>query len=107
MNNVSKQSRYKLSISEIKQKTLPIFKQAGVLRSSVFGSVARGEVAKDSDVDILVELPKPYGLFYFLNIKFALEDVLGKKVDLVEYNAIKPKIKDRILKDQINIYEKS
>ena len=40
-----------LTIEEIKIKVLPVLKQAGVLRSSVFGSVARGEADADSDVD--------------------------------------------------------
>ena len=52
-----------LTIEEIKIKVLPVLKQAGVLRSSVFGSVARGEADADSDVDFLVELPEEATLF--------------------------------------------
>lgn len=90
-------------IKTIKKKIVPVLKQAGVLRSSIFGSVARGEARKKSDVDILVEIPKPYGLFKFISIKNQLEDVLGKKVDLVEFASIKPAIKENILKDQVQI----
>ncbi len=92
-----------LTIEEIKNKALPVLKQAGVLRSSIFGSVVRGEADEKSDVDILVEIGRPYGLFEFIGIQHALEDVLGKKVDLIEYSSIKPRIKDRILKDQVPI----
>ena len=45
----------KASIKQIKDKALPILKEAGVLRSSVFGSYVRGENKKGSDIDILVD----------------------------------------------------
>ncbi len=90
-------------IEIIQKKILPILKQAGILRSSIFGSVARGEATADSDVDILVEIPRPYGLFKFLEIKNNLEDALNKSVDLVEYESIKPRIKERVLAEQVRI----
>ena len=92
-----------LTLENIKEKALPILKEAGVLKSSIFGSVARGESTDHSDVDILVEIPRPYGLFEFIGIKNKLEDALGKKVDLIEYASIKPRIKENILKEQIQI----
>ena len=46
-------SMQNLTIKEIAEKARPILKQAGVLRSSIFGSVARGEANENSDVDIL------------------------------------------------------
>ncbi len=90
-------------IKQIQQKITPLLKSAGVVRAAVFGSVARGENTPESDVDILVEVRRPYGLFKFIGIKHQLEDVLGKKVDLVEYESIKPGIKENIMKDQIQI----
>lgn len=47
----------KVNVDEIKQKALPILKEAGVTRSSLFGSYVRGEQTNDSDIDILVEEP--------------------------------------------------
>ena len=91
-------------IQQIQEKILPILKEAGVLRSSIFGSTARGEATTESDVDILVETPGHYGLFKFLGIKADLEDALGKKVDLIEFQAIKPALKENILKDQVVIF---
>lgn len=90
-------------IEKLKEKILPILKEAGVLRSSVFGSVARGDNRPDSDVDILVEIKRPYGLFELIGLQQRLEDALEKKVDLVPYNSIKPRIKDRIIKEQVPI----
>lgn len=93
----------KANLDKIKKKALPILKKAGATRSSVFGSVARGEERKDSDIDILVELPKEKSLFDFINLQLKLEKALGRKVDLGEYSAIKPRLKDSILNHQVRI----
>jgi len=58
---------------------------------------------EDSDVDILVEIEKPISLLDFIGIKLELEEALEKKVDLVEYNTIKPLLKERILNEQVRI----
>ena len=66
----------------------------------MFGSFARGDQNADSDIDISVELNHdkvPVGLFEFAGMQFYLEDLLGRKVDLVTKGGIKPLIKDRIL----------
>lgn len=93
----------KTNLDEIKKKALPILKEAGVTRSSIFGSYAREEETKDSDIDFLVELPSGKSLLDFVELKLDLEDVLQKKVDLVEYDMVKPRIKDGILGEQIQI----
>ena len=93
----------KTSIDEIKQKAVPILKEAGVTRSSIFGSYVRGEAREDSDIDILVDLPKGLSLFDVIGIQNKLEDALGKKVDLVEYGTIKPRIRNQILSEQLPI----
>jgi len=64
-------------------KIIPILKKYGVSRASLFGSVVRGDTHKNSDVDILVEVPKEKSLFDMMDIQFELEDALKKKVDLV------------------------
>lgn len=92
-----------MTVDEIKEKVIPILKQHGVTRAAVFGSTARGEATKTSDTDILVEIPHPHGLFEFIGIKNELEDVLEGKVDLVEYQAIKPRIRESILASQVPI----
>ena len=92
-----------MNISFIKQLAIPIFEKYGVGRASLFGSYARGENTEKSDVDILVEVSEDKNLFDMMDIQFALEDVLKKKIDLVEYKAIKPRLRPYILKDQIQI----
>ena len=90
-------------IQEIKQKAVPILKEAGATKSALFGSVIRNENRDDSDIDLLVELPKNKSLLDFIGIKIELEEALHKKVDLVEYSAIKPNLKAFILGNLIPI----
>ncbi|OGK09968.1 hypothetical protein A2767_01850 [Candidatus Roizmanbacteria bacterium RIFCSPHIGHO2_01_FULL_35_10] len=90
-------------IKKIKPKIIPILKKYHVNRASLFGSLVRGEMKKNSDIDILVEVPKDKSLFEFMDIQFDLEDALNKKVDLVEYHLIKPRLKQLILKEQVRI----
>ena len=90
-------------IDNIKNKIVPILKQAGIKKSSLFGSYARGDQTKSSDIDILVELPKGKSLFDFIDLKLKLENALRKKVDLGEYSTIKPRLKPYILNNQIQI----
>ena len=87
-------------IEEIKQKILPILLRYGVKRTGLFGSYVRGEMGKDSDIDILVEIDKDISLLDFVGLKLEIEDTLKRKVDLVEYNTIKPLLRDSILKGQ-------
>lgn len=93
----------KTSLEEIKSKVIPVLKEAGVIRSSIFGSYVRGEEREDSDIDMLVEVPRGTGLFGFVGLQHKLEDALGKKVDLVTYKSIHPLLKDRVLKEQVSI----
>lgn len=92
-----------MDVSEIKNKILPILKGAGVKRSAIFGSTARGAAREDSDVDILVELPDDKSLLDFVDLKIKLEEAIKKKVDLVEYDAIKPALRNYILNRQVPI----
>lgn len=93
-----------MDIQEIKDKTAPIFKQYGVRRAAVFGSVAKGNAGPQSDVDVLIEIDQPLGLLTYARLNYTLEDVLQKKVDLVKKNAIKPAFKDSILENLVYIY---
>lgn len=90
-------------LDEIKNKALPILKEAGVIRSSLFGSYVRGEEREDSDIDMLVELPRGNSLLDLVRLERRLEEALGKDVDLLTYNSISPLLKDYIQKDQLQI----
>ena len=71
-----------------------------VREMGIFGSYAKNEQKRGSDLDILVEFYEPVGLGYF-ELKDFLEDMLKIKVDLVTKMGIKPQLKDKILKEVI------
>ena len=75
----------------------------GVRSLMVFGSVARDEARTDSDVDLLVEFSRPIGLFRFIELKEYLESILGCKVDLGTPRSLKPRLRERVLKEAINV----
>jgi predicted nucleotidyltransferase len=91
------------TIEEVKRQIMPILDRHRVKRAALFGSIVRGEMNEDSDVDILVEIDKDVSLLDFVGIKQEIEDILQRSVDLVEYDTIKPLIKDTILKEQVVI----
>ncbi|MFZ5800552.1 MAG: nucleotidyltransferase family protein [Candidatus Omnitrophota bacterium] len=88
-------------IDKIKQKILPILQGYGVEKVALFGSCVRGEIEEDSDIDILVEIKKDISLLDFVELKQKIEEALGRKADLVEYDTLKPLLKERILKEQV------
>ena len=91
-------------IEKIKSKIVGTLKKNKVIRAGVFGSYSRGEQKKDSDIDIAVEInDNTMSLLGFIGLIRLLEELLKRKVDLVEYSAIKPRIKERILKEEIRI----
>jgi predicted nucleotidyltransferase len=73
----------------------------GVRSLDLFGSVARGEAGKESDVDLLVEFDRPIGLFHFFRVQRRLEEILGAHVDLVMRDAVKRQLRDRIFAEAV------
>ena len=69
----------------------------GVRSLDLFGSVARGQEQPDSDVDVLVEFNCPVGLFELTRLRLRLEEILGRSVDLVPRDALKPRIREEVL----------
>lgn len=89
-----------MTTETIKNKILPILKRQGVLKAAVFGSFARGEERKNSDIDLLLKISKNKTLFDLIRLKLELEKKLGRNVDIVEYDAIRPLIKEEVLREQ-------
>ena len=69
----------------------------------IFGSYARGEQKKESDVDIVVRFREGASLFDLVGLADFLEEKLGIKVDVVSERAIRPELKDHILKDLVAV----
>jgi len=81
-------------------KIIPILKEYGVTKASLFGSYARGDYDETSDIDILIEPPEGMGLEFF-GLKLRLQDELQRRVDLVSFHGI-----DKYIKDDIIAYQK-
>lgn len=72
----------------------------GVRRVALFGSVVRGQARADSDVDLLVEFdPDKKTLRSFMSLAFLLEELLGRRVELVTTEALSPYIGPHILRE--------
>ncbi len=69
-----------------------------VLSIGVFGSAVKGRYSKESDVDILVELNDPT-FDHYMELKFRLEEILGRDVDLVLKDSLKPRLRTVIEKE--------
>lgn len=91
---------------KISKKINLILRRHDVVKAALFGSFVRGENKKNSDVDILVKFSSQKSLMDLVRLRFALEEKIGKKVDLLTYDSIHPLLKDIILKEQKIIYEK-
>ncbi|ABN57093.1 MULTISPECIES: nucleotidyltransferase family protein [Methanoculleus] len=71
----------------------------GVRQIGVFGSFARDEGHEESDIDILIEFEEGGRSFdTYMDLKFFLEDLFGRRVDLVDRDAIKPALAPHILR---------
>ncbi len=91
------------SLSDLKeplQKLYPELKlKYTVSKLGIFGSFARNEQREGSDLDLLVTFEETPGLFQYIELENFISDLLGIKVDLVMEEALKPNIKERVLKE--------
>jgi len=90
------------ALGKIKQKIIKILKQNKIKRAGIFGSYARGETNKNSDIDIIIKPTKDMG-FKFAGLEIQLTRALKKKADLVSYNGLSPHLRDKILSQEIRI----
>lgn len=98
-------SMSKEAILNIIREQKPYLKQKyHVSEIGLFGSYARNEEKKTSDIDILVDFPSgSLSLFGLVSLKNYLEDALGKKIDLVHKPMIRPNLRKNILNDFIAV----
>ena len=89
---------------DLVRKMRPVLEAHQVVRASVFGSLARGEGTTESDVDLLVDFGQNRkSLFDLQDLQDDLERVLARNVDLVLFQSIKPRLKSKILAEQIPV----
>ncbi len=92
-----------MSIQDIQSVSVPILKKYGITSAGIFGSVARGEEKKESDIDFLVRYDIPMSFFEYGGMLNALEHATGKKVDVVFEQTVHPLMMKYIQRDLINI----
>jgi predicted nucleotidyltransferase len=90
--------KLKDTLAEHKQELRDRFK---VEEIGFFGSYVREEQKKKSDLDVLVSFSETIDLFAFVELENYLSDILGVKVDLVMKDALKPRLKERILSEAV------
>jgi predicted nucleotidyltransferase len=73
------------------------------VKAGIFGSYARGEAKKRSDIDMLIKLKGRKSLMDVVGIQLDLQERLKKKIDLVEYQEIHPSLKKQILSEEVKI----
>jgi predicted nucleotidyltransferase len=93
-----------LAIRKLREIKEYLRKEYGVKKIGFFGSVVRNEQSESSDIDVLIEIQEEaLSLIKYMKLKFFLEEILGRKVDLVLNRAIKPRLRERILKEVIYV----
>ncbi len=90
-------------IGKLRKNKPVVEKKYGVKNLEVFGSYIRGEQKKGSDLDILVEFHQTIDIFKYIELENFLSKKIGVKVDLVMKDTLKPRIKDRILKEAVPV----
>ncbi|MBQ9546416.1 MAG: nucleotidyltransferase family protein [Bacteroidales bacterium] len=98
-----------MSTQEISQTIADYFATQPVTKAWLFGSFARGEQREDSDVDILVEFDhgQPIGLLRYAGMWREIEELVGRKVDLVEDGTLMPFAVESANRDKQLIYERT
>mgnify|MGYP001617786892 CR=1 FL=1 len=89
-------------LEKLKPRIIEILKKNKIKKAGVFGSYARGEEKKDSDVDIIIQPTRDMG-FEFTGLEIELSKKLHKKIDLVSYNGLSPYLKEKILEQELRI----
>jgi hypothetical protein len=86
-------------IENHRDKIRELAKTRGAKNISLFGSMARNQASATSDVDFLVEMEKGQSAFALGSLLMDLQDLLGRKVDVVTPNSLHSAIRDRILRE--------
>ncbi len=73
----------------------------GASNIRIFGSVARGEANRESDLDLLIEMEKSRSLFDMGGLLMDLEELLGCPVDVAESDALRDRTKKQILAEAV------
>ena len=88
-------------VEEKRERILAVAAGHGARNVRIFGSVSRGEADEKSDIDFLVELDQDRSLMDHARLIGALQELFDRKIDVVSDRGLKPRIRDRVLKDAV------
>lgn len=88
-------------LREKREEVLALAARYGAYNVRVFGSVARGEANEASDLDLMVDLQPGRSLFDLVGLLMKLQDLLGREVDVAPSNGLKPRIRERVLREAV------
>jgi hypothetical protein len=85
---------------DARERMVAILRAHGITRASVFGSFARGKQHAQSDLDLLIEPKAGTTLLDLARLELALEELLGRHVDLITYDELHPALRSQVLHEQ-------
>lgn len=88
-------------VRERRQEALRTLDDYGVTNARIFGSVASGAEKESSDIDVLIDTPRPLGLMTLARLESALSDVFGARVDVVPASGLPDHVRERILAEAV------
>lgn len=93
-----------LTIEQIKSAVSQVGKKYGIKNACLFGSYAKGSATENSDVDLLIDLGEIEDYMTYEDMRLSLVDMLGKEVDIVTTDAVRPRFFELIKNDRVPVY---
>ena len=93
------------TVEEIRKKASPVAKSYGVKRMNLFGSYARGEATRESDIDLYIDKGRLDSLIQYFSFVLELEEIFGRHVDVVTTEIEDSKFLNSIRKEGVLLYE--
>ncbi|TDQ42359.1 nucleotidyltransferase family protein [Aureibacillus halotolerans] len=90
-------------LSNHRHEVLSFAKENGIVNVRLFGSTARGEDHNESDIDLLVDIEDGCTLFDVIRFKQSVEDLLGKRIDVVSEHALHQTIRGSVLDEAVDL----
>ncbi|WDF55342.1 nucleotidyltransferase family protein [Mucilaginibacter sp. KACC 22063] len=92
-----------MGLQQYKDIIVPVLKRFDIKRAAIFGSVAKGSETLESDIDLLIEPSEGFTLFSMLQLESEISRQTNRKVDIVEFQALKTSIRNEVMQSAISI----
>ncbi len=88
---------------QLRARAEPLLRERGIPRAGFYGSRVRGDHSRESDLDVLVECPRAFSLYDLIGLQHELSEALGVRAHLATYTALHPRMRDKILAEEIRV----